>query len=65
MTRPQVYASSSDYMRDLIRKDQEEKNRLAALQAAITLGIESGEAGNLDMDIIKKKAGLLAGLESS
>ena len=59
------YASSSDYMRDLIRKDQEEKNRLAALQAAITLGIESGEAGNLDMDIIKKKARLLAGLESS
>ena len=59
------YASSSDYVRDLIRKDQEEKDKLAALQAAITLGIESGEAGELDMGAIKKKARQLAGLESS
>lgn len=43
------YASSSDYVRDLIRKDQEEKDKLAALQAAITLGLESGDAGELDM----------------
>jgi antitoxin ParD1/3/4 len=57
------YASSSDYVRDLIRKDQEEKDKLAALQAAITLGIESGDAGELDMDAIKKKAKQLAGLE--
>ncbi len=59
------YASSSDYVRDLIRKDQEEKDKLAALQAAITLGIESGDAGELDMDTIKKKARQLAGLETS
>ncbi len=59
------YASSSDYVRDLIRKDQEEKDKLAALQAAITLGIESGDAGELDMDAIKKKARQLAGLEKS
>ena len=59
------YASSSDYVRDLIRKDQEEKDKLAALQAAITLGIESGEAGELDMEAIKKKAGQLAGLETT
>jgi len=58
------YASSSDYVRDLIRKDQEQKDKLAALQAAITLGIESGEAGDLDLDSIKKKARQLAGLES-
>ena len=57
------YASSSDYVRDLIRKDQEEKDKLAALQAAITLGIESGNAGELDMEAIKKKARQLAGLE--
>ena len=50
------YASSSDYVRDLIRKDQEEKDKLAALQAAITLGLESGDAGELDMDAIKRKA---------
>ena len=58
------YASSSDYVRDLIRKDHEEKDKLAALQAAITLGIESGGAGELDMDVIKKKARQLAGLET-
>jgi antitoxin ParD1/3/4 len=58
------YASSSDYVRDLIRKDQEEKDKLAALQAAITLGIESGDAGELDMDAIKKRARQLAGLET-
>jgi antitoxin ParD1/3/4 len=59
------YASSSDYVRDLIRKDQEVKDKFAALQAAISLGIESGEAGELDMEAIKKKARRLAGLESS
>ncbi len=59
------YASSSDYVRDLIRKDQEEKDKLAAFQAAITLGIESGDAGELDMDTIKKKARQLTGLEKS
>ncbi len=57
------YASSSDYVRDLIRKDQEEKQKLAALQAAITLGLESGDAGELDMEAIKTKARRLAGLE--
>ena len=57
------YASSSDYVRDLIRKDQKEKDKLAALQAAITLGIKSGDAGELDMDAIKKRARQLAGLE--
>ena len=58
------YASSSDYVRDLIRKDQEQKDKLAAIQAAITLGIESGEAGELDIGAIKKQARKLAGLES-
>jgi len=58
------YASSSDYVRDLIRKDQEQKDKLAALQAAITLGIESGETGELDMEAIKKQARQLAGLDS-
>ena len=56
------YASSSDYVRDLIRKDQDEKDKLLALQAAITLGIESGDAGALDMEAIKRKARKLAGL---
>ncbi len=58
------YASSSDYVRDLIRKDQHMRDKLAALQAAITLGIESGQAGDLDMEAIKQKARQLAGLNA-
>ena len=58
------YASSSDYVRDLIRKDQKQKDKLAAIQAAITLGIESGDAGELEVEAIKKKARQLAGLET-
>ena len=58
------YASSSDYVRDLIRKDQQQRDKLAALQAAIALGMESGQAGDLDIDSIKRKAKGLAGLES-
>ena len=57
------YASSSDYVRDLIRKDRQDKEKFAALQSAITLGIESGQAGELDMEFIKQKARLLAGVE--
>ena len=37
-----VYADTSDYVRDLIRQDQEHRNKLKALQNAITTGIESG-----------------------
>ena len=58
------YASSSDYVRDLIRKDQQQRDKLAALQAAIDLGMESAQAGDLDIDSIKRKAKSLAGLES-
>lgn len=57
------YASTSDYVRDLIRKDQQLQDKLMALQAAITLGIESGRAGELDIESIKRKAKELAGLE--
>jgi antitoxin ParD1/3/4 len=36
------YANASDYMRALIRSDQDYCARLARLQAAVTEGIESG-----------------------
>ena len=36
------YASSSDYVRDLIRRDQMNREKRQALQEAITKGIESG-----------------------
>lgn len=57
------YASSSDYVRDLIRKDQGQQDKLLALQAAITLGIESGSAGELSVESIKRKAKQVAGQE--
>jgi antitoxin ParD1/3/4 len=56
------HANNSDYVRDLIRKDQQRAAKLDALQDAITKGIESGNAGELDMDSIKRKARQQAGL---
>ncbi len=36
------YSSTSDYVRDLVRRDQEREERLRALQAAIDEGLASG-----------------------
>lgn len=49
------YSSSSDYVRDLIRKDQEQRGKLAVLQAAITQGLESGVLETFDMDEIQSE----------
>lgn len=43
------YANASDYVRDLIRKDQERANKLDALQRLITEGLESGDADNFEL----------------
>lgn len=48
------YSSSSDYIRDLIRQDQERRDKVQALQKAITEGIESGEAEDFDFKAFKK-----------
>ncbi len=37
-----LYANASDYIRDLIRRDQSRRDKFAALQAAITKGMASG-----------------------
>ena len=57
------YANNSDYVRDLIRKDQERVDKIKAMQSAIDMGLASGDAGRLDMDKIKKKAKMQAGLQ--
>lgn len=44
------YQSASDYLRDLIRHDREEMDRL------LMEGLESGKIVPLDMTAIKKKA---------
>lgn len=60
-----LYANNSDYIRDLIRKEQQRVEKLAVLQRAITAGLESGDAGVLDMQAIKRKARAQAGLSEN
>ena len=48
---------------DLSKDGRPEK--FAAIQVAITLGIESGQAGELDMESVKQKARRLAGVKNS
>ena len=50
-----AYANTSDYVRDLIRQDQEHRSKLNALQNAITAGIESG-VSNKSFDQIISQA---------
>lgn len=50
-----AYSNSSDYVRDLIRRDQERQGAIEALQAAITEGVESGEPEELDIKAFKLK----------
>ncbi len=50
------YANNSDYVRDLIRKDQEYQEKLTALQQAVTIGVNSGEPSPLNMTEIKQLA---------
>lgn len=52
-SRDGQYGNASDYIRDLIRKDRERKEAVAALQAAITEGIESGEPKPFDAAAFK------------
>ena len=53
------YASSSDYVRDLIRQDQARVDKVQALQTAITKGVESG-ISTKSMEDILAEARLLA-----
>ena len=49
------FSNSSDYVRDLIRKDQEKAQKIANLQARVDEGLRSGR-GSSDMRAIKKRA---------
>lgn len=55
------YANASDYMRDLIRRDQAKGDQLAALQQAIQDGLQSGVAEEFTLDSfladVKRKHG--------
>ena len=49
------YSNSSDYVRDLIRRDYERAVKVARLQSLVTEGIQSG-AGGRTMDELKSAA---------
>jgi antitoxin ParD1/3/4 len=47
------YANSSDYVRDLIRRDRARVESMAELQSAIDTGLASGPAAPLDRTAFK------------
>jgi len=49
------YSNSSDYVRDLIRRDQDQAAMIANMQARVTEGINSG-IGNHSMDELREIA---------
>lgn len=48
-TRTGRYANASDYVRDLIRRDQERNDKIAAMQRLVDDGLKSG-VGNSSKD---------------
>ena len=48
-----LYGNASDYIRDLIRRDQQRKEAIAALQTAITEGVGSGAPQPFDAAAFK------------
>ena len=48
-TRDGRYSNVSDYMRDLIRKDQEKAQAIGEIQALIDAGLASGPAQPFEM----------------
>ena len=49
------FANSSDYVRDLIRRDRMRSEAIAELQSAIDAGLASGPATPLDRDTFKSQ----------
>jgi len=58
------YGNASDYVRDLIRRDQDRHNKITELQRLVTEGLESG-VSNRSMSEILKAAQLKADANSS
>lgn len=52
------YSNASDYVRDLIRRDQDRQRAVAEIQALVDEGLASGPAQALDVEaFIAKKRG--------
>lgn len=54
-TREGSFSNTSDYVRHLIRRDQERSQAMAQLQAAITEGLQSGEPRPFDAIAFKAR----------
>ncbi|MDX2504098.1 MAG: type II toxin-antitoxin system ParD family antitoxin [Gammaproteobacteria bacterium] len=48
------YGNASDYVRDLIRRDQQDREQIKILQQAISKGIESGISDRSMLEILKE-----------
>ncbi|WP_108676678.1 type II toxin-antitoxin system ParD family antitoxin [Acuticoccus yangtzensis] len=60
-TRGGRYSNASDYVRDLIRRDQDRAAKIASMQALVNEGLESGIASESMDDILneaRKRAGV-------
>ncbi len=49
-TKDGRYSNASDYMRDLIRRDQERRRAIAEIQALVDEGLASGPAVPFDIE---------------
>ena len=59
-TKTGRYSNASDYVRDLIRRDQERSGKLAELQRLLTDGLESGVSNRSKDDILREARERLA-----
>ena len=50
------YSNASDYVRDLIRRDQDKASKIAAMQRLVSEGLESGVVAAETMDDILDEA---------
>lgn len=54
-TKSGRYANSSDYVRDLIRRDRARLEAIAEIQAAIDVGLSGDPATPLDREVFKAR----------
>ena len=59
------YSTTSDYVRDLIRRDQELRQQHKLLQDAITEGLRSGVSNRSMEDVLKEAQSRLAALNAN
>ena len=49
------YSNASDYVRDLIRRDQDRQKAIGELQVLVDEGLASGEPQPFDMEMLLKR----------